>query len=394
LFLHRTRNWVYKWIKRGQSQEPEWYLSKSTKPKTSPNRVLPEIEKEVVHSRQHLQRRDTMATKYAFCGAIGVHQELERKGINDKPSLSTINRIIKRHGLIEGPSQKRDINKRKIYYPTPIARHPGYLHQVDLVTPLYITGYGKIVSVNRIDVFTSKANVKPFDAKNTDNIISFLIEDWKAFGIPRYLQVDNEGAFRGGLYHPRSFGKLIRFCLNFGVQIIFIPFSEPWRNGHIESLNGRYQKLVWQRHRFKDLNHLHIESVKFCKQHNGYQTYRTQHFKSVSQRGYTQTFLPTKFSFDATIKLPITTGLVHFIRQVNENGVVSILNEEFSIDKKHCFEYIWAVINTRKQSLSIFYKESKTGKKELIDKLNYKIREKVKNRIPIDSFNKPMFTMS
>ena len=101
--------------------------------------------------------------------------------------------------------------------------------KLDLVTPRYIKGFGVIISVNRIDVYSSQANLEQFQNKGADSIISFLIEDWKMFGIPHYLQLDNEASFRGSLYHPRTFGKLSRFCLNFGVELVFIPFNEPWR---------------------------------------------------------------------------------------------------------------------------------------------------------------------
>jgi len=102
------------------------------------------------------------------------------------------------------------------------------------------------VSVNRIDVYTNQANLEQYESKGAESIISFVIADWKAFGIPRYLQLDNEAAFRGSLYHPRTFGKFSRFCLNFGVEIVFIPFNEPWRNAHIESFNSRFDDLLWQ----------------------------------------------------------------------------------------------------------------------------------------------------
>jgi hypothetical protein len=332
-----------------------------------------------------LQRRDTPATRYAFCGAIGIHQDLDRQGIDQKPSLSTINRVLKRHGLTEEPNQK-NYDKKKVYYPETKIRHPGFLHQLDIITPLYITGYGKVVSVNRIDVFTSHADLQQYDAKNADSILSFIIDDWKEYGIPRYLQVDNEAAFRGGLYHPKTFGKLVRFCLNFGVQMIFIPFNEPWRNGHIESLNGRFQKLVWNRHRFHNITHLQQESKKFQEQHNKYQDYRKILLKTRIIGGYTVDFLPPVFSFKSEHHLPITTGLIHFVRQVNEDGKVSILNEDFDVGKTYSYEYIWSVLNTREQSLEFYYKATKEAPKIQVKKIEYQLREPVKNRIPISHF--------
>ena len=357
-------------------------------PHTKPGKIDESVEHAIVQSRQRLKRRDTPATRYAFCGAVGIHQDLDRKGIEDKPSLSTINRVLKRNGLVETECPLQHEEKR-IYYPVTRARHPGFLHQMDIITPLYITGYGKVSSINRIDVCTSHANLQQYDAKNAESILSFVISDWKTYGIPRYLQVDNEAAFRGGLYHPRTFGKLVRFCLNFEVQMIFIPFNEPWRNGHIESLNGRFQKLVWDKYRVKNLMHLREESLKFQVQHNTYQDYRKEHFCRIPGYGYTETYLPESFEYDVAQPLPITTGMIHFIRRVDENGCVSILNETFHVEKNLSYEYIWAVINTREQSLSFYYKATKLVDKKLVLKTDYHIREKVKNRLSIERFFKP-----
>ena len=207
--------------------------------------------------------RSTPETEYAFCGAVAIHQELDKLGYRSKPALSTINRVLKRNGLIT--KQFNDAKKKTTqkYFPHIKVRHSGYLHELDLVTPRYIKGFGVIISVNRIDVYSSQANLEQFQNKGADSIISFLIEDWKMFGIPHYLQLDNEASFRGSLYHPRTFGKLSRFCLNFGVELVFIPFNEPWRNAHIESFNSRFDKMLWQSVTFKNLEHVRSESKNF-----------------------------------------------------------------------------------------------------------------------------------
>ena len=146
--------------------------------------------------------------------------------------------------------------------------------------------------------------------------------------MPRYLQIDNEAAFRGSLYHPRTFGKVSRFCLNFGIELVFIAFKEPWRNAYIESFNSRFDRLLWQSQRFTDLEHLKTEANKFRDKHNKYQEYRKQNFSTQKlQSSYTQRFLPRTFVFDVSRELPITKGRFHFMRFLDEKGCINILNE-------------------------------------------------------------------
>ena len=330
--------------------------------------------------------RDTPETQYAFCGAVAIHQELDKLGYRNKPALSTINRVLKRNGLITQKVNAKKNKTNQTYFPQIRARHPGYLHQLDLVTPRYINGFGVVVSVNRIDVFSAQANLDQYQNKGAENVISFLTEDWKIFGIPHFLQLDNESSFRGSLFHSRTFGKLTRFCLNFGVEIVFIPFNEPWRNAHIESFNSRFDKMLWQSVTFKNLEHLRLESKKFRDKHNNYQEYRKNNFVKQTPRSYETRYLPESFQFDESEMLPITKGRLHFIRMIKENGTINILNEEFYIDRQLSFEYVWATIDTTKSNLTIWYQPTKDSPKELLHTKSYQLRERVKDNISTKTF--------
>ena len=87
--LNRTRDWVYKWLKRAQSGQPDWYLDQSRAPRNKPGKIGKELEQAIVNSRIKLAKRDTPDTKYAFCGAVAIHQELDKLGYRNKPALST-----------------------------------------------------------------------------------------------------------------------------------------------------------------------------------------------------------------------------------------------------------------------------------------------------------------
>lgn len=255
-----------------------------------------------------------------------------------------------------------------------------------MVTPRYITGYGKIVSINRIDVFSNHANLDQYVSKGAESVINFFINDWQEFGIPEYMQLDNEAAFRGSLIHHRTFGNITRFCLNFDVQLVFIPFKEPWRNAYIESFNGRFNSMLWLSQKFRDLEHIRTESKKFRDKHNNYQEYKNETFSNKIPGNYSKRFLPKNFIFDVSKILPITKGHIHFIRLVDEKGYITILNEPFYITKKVSFEYVWAIINTEQQMLNVYYKSTTESPIELLKTESYRLREPVVDRIPISNF--------
>lgn len=335
--------------------------------------------------RQELVQGQTPDLEYSFTGAIAIHQEMAKRKLQVVPSLRTINRILKKRNLVIKKSRCQKTKSGK-YYPTLVSLYPNHRHEMDLVTPRYISGYGKVVSVNRIDVFTGHVNLQVYQAKGADEILEFLVEDWKRFGIPDYLQLDNEASFRGGLRHPRSFGKLLRFCLNFGVQIIFIPWEEPWRNPYIENFNGSFNRLLWLKKRFQDLEHLHGESKRFLLKVNEYQNYKKDRFSKVQAMSHTLRFFPENFRFDPGTSLPITKGKIHFVRLIEGDGTIVILNERFEVDRNLSFEYVWITIDTERPFLSIYHQAAEDQKRILVKEHQYQLREEVKDRIPVKNF--------
>ena len=93
--LKRSKNWFFKWLKRYQSGDPEWFKDKSKAPINRPTK-LNEIEKErIINVRSHLESQ-----RFAQTGASAIKWELTKSGYAF-PSDSTINRVLKREGMIK-----------------------------------------------------------------------------------------------------------------------------------------------------------------------------------------------------------------------------------------------------------------------------------------------------
>ena len=93
--LGRSKKWFFKWLKRYQSGQKNWYLDQSKAPRTSPKRI-PEVEKQrIIEVRRRLENE-----KFAQIGVSAIKWELSKSGDN-LPSDRTINRILKREGLVK-----------------------------------------------------------------------------------------------------------------------------------------------------------------------------------------------------------------------------------------------------------------------------------------------------
>jgi len=101
--LGKSRSWVNKWIKRYRTLGgDDWFKSKPRTPKRIRGKTPQGLEDLVITIRKRLEGRI-----YSQTGALSIMYEFERLGLK-APSISTINRILKRHNQI-----KLSIDKQK-----------------------------------------------------------------------------------------------------------------------------------------------------------------------------------------------------------------------------------------------------------------------------------------
>jgi len=378
--LGRSRVWLRKWIRRyndsEKSSKMEWFRDKSRAPKNVHRKTDSGMEQLVITVRKSLLEGTTEDTKYRCIGAVEIQFYMHELGYSEDemPSLSTIKRIIKRNSLVV-QNRKRYIRcKSKKRYTLLNPTKANDVHQMDFVGPRHIKGYGRISSLNLIDVVSSKAHIRQYAGQTMDNVLEFLLGYWTENAIPNYLQMDNGASFIGDVMHSRHFSRVVRLCLHLGVEPVFIAPRKPWMNGKIEDFNGDFGEKLWEREHFKDLEHIRGEAKIFLMRHNNRQDwkYRKADLEAVPQRR-----VPEDFEIDAN-NLPITEGKVHFIRQVKENGTISVLNEDFDVGESLVHEYVWATIDTKREQMMIYYREKNEEEAGLIKIYEYKVGGNVK----------------
>ena len=93
--LNRSKYWFFKWLRRYQTGDPNWFKDKSRAPLIRPTQTR-EIEKQrIVSVRKRLD-----SERFAQIGASAIKWELRKSGYSF-PSDRTINRVLKREGLIK-----------------------------------------------------------------------------------------------------------------------------------------------------------------------------------------------------------------------------------------------------------------------------------------------------
>jgi len=93
--LNRSKFWFFKWLKRYQSGDPDWYKNKSRAPRKQPTAINEIDRQRIISVRKRLDSQ-----KFAQTGASAIKWELSKSGF-DFPSDRTINRVLKKEGLVK-----------------------------------------------------------------------------------------------------------------------------------------------------------------------------------------------------------------------------------------------------------------------------------------------------
>jgi hypothetical protein len=207
-----------------------------------------------------------------------------------------------------------------------------------------------------MDLLSHQVYIESQRTKEDRQIATSLLRCWKAIGLPDFLQLDNELSFRGSNRHPRSPGLVIRLCLYFGVQPVFIPIGEPWRNGAIERFNDTYNKKFFRRQWFTSYAMLKRQSKNFQRFHNKHHRYSCLKGKTPLEEIQKDGFKPIKIG--GNTKLPdldtVPDGNIILIRFIRSDRLLDIFGEKFKVSKNLVYSYVKAVIVTQIGSLQIY----------------------------------------
>jgi putative transposase len=230
---------------------------------------------------------------------------------------------------------------------------------MDLVGPRYIKGDGRFYSMNVIDLYSHRVFVEPNRTKEDDNIAHGLLRCWKSMGLPDFLQIDNELSFRGSNRYPRSLGIVLRLCLHFGIQPVFIPVGEPWRDGIIEHFNDTYDKKFFRRQWFSSYAQLKRQSKNFQQFHNKNHRYSCLKGKTPLEFIEADKFKP--LTVGPNTRMPklnfLPDGTISLIRFIRSDGVLDIFGEKFEVSKDLVYSYVRAMIETEIHTLQVYLGE-------------------------------------
>jgi len=353
--LQRGRDWFYTWWGRYQAHGADGLRDQSRAPQTNSRAVAAEVQQAILTIRARLVRQRGAQTRYRLAGAPTIRHELEGLGYTPLPSLRTIGYVLQRAGRTCPPFRLEPATTTP-GYPGPHARGSNHIHQLDLVGPRYLKGSrARYYFLVYKDVYDLTPFIGFFRAPDLEVVLKFLVQAWQRLGLPQILQVDNGVLFAGTGRWPGSLDRFIRLVLLVGIELVFIPEGEPFRNGSVENFNGWFQErllaipLRGPAHVRRELKVL----MEICFREHVHPQLGFRTSREV-RRGLHPRRLPANFQAHLH-PMPVAIGKISFIRKVRRSGRITILGVKVRAGKRLRGYYVQAILYTRKAKLKIHH---------------------------------------
>jgi transposase InsO family protein len=213
--VHRAT--LYRWIEKASPDRKTFIRTLPSTPKSSPNQLTKSLVNRILELRKPKQR----------CAEV-IQHELKKEGL--RASVSSIKRVISRHGLSRKPKQLKSLGTK---FERPHVFNPGDLVEMDTIH--YVQGdYKRFFLYTAIDLYSRFAYAEYcpaiFPAKSVKVVVNMV--NYFSFTV-RVLQTDN----------GQEFGEKFKFGLDkMSIRLRHIRVGKPNDNAHIERFNRSIQE--------------------------------------------------------------------------------------------------------------------------------------------------------
>jgi len=358
---HRSLAWVKKWRKRFRDAAPDddHVLHSRSRARHSLQPPLdPFVIERILAIRDappaHLQRIPGPKTILYF---LAHDPELQSLGLRLPRSTRTIWQVLRQHGRIAIPSERRH---------TPVERpEPMTAWQLDFkdVSTVPAETDGKqqhVVEVlNTVDTGTSiLVNAQVREDFTAETTLEAIVETLRQQGRPETITMDRDPRFVGS--QMREFpSPLVRLLHCLGIQVTICPPRRPDRNGFVERYNRTYAHECLKVFEPHDVEMVRTLTEGF-RQHYNHE--RPNQALSCGNRPPCVAFpnLPLRPPLPSMVDpdrwVDVLDGQ-RYVRKVKSNGTVSVDGTFYYIDQAWHGRYVTLRLQAATRVFAVEYRE-------------------------------------
>ena len=350
---------MQRWFQRAQGQRlnrVDWNDLSSAPHRT--RRTKASREQEVLTIRRRLKDHSPLGE----FGAAAIQRETETRGVAPLLSISTIGRILRRHGVLDGRRRVRRPPPPRGWYLPAVAAATAELDSFDTIEGLAIRGGPQVAVLTGISLHGGLPVTWTAQAVSAKMVVNALVEHWRSAGLPAYAQFDNDNRFHGPRQYADTIGRVIRLCLSLGVTPVFAPPNETGFQAAIESYNGRWQAKVWSRFKHTSIRGLSQRSAKYIA------AARNRSMARIEAAPRRRPF-PRRWHLDLQ---QVPHGMIVFLRRTDDHGRASLLGHAFDVDRHWLHRLVRAEVNLDDNTIRFFaLRRREPMDQPLLNKVSY-----------------------
>ena len=365
---------VQLWVQRAQDQsldQVDWE-DNSHAPLQQAAQTPQEIEAQILKLRQELSQHSDLGE----FGAQAIRTHLLAKVTSEAsivPSLATINRILKRHGVFDARKRVRRPPPPPGWYLPQVAAKRAEIDETDFVEDLAIEAGPVVHVLKTISLHGGWCASWPTLAMRAAFVRECLLAHWRAFGLPDYAQFDNGNVFQGPHQYPDSIGSVTRLCLSLNVTPVFAVPREFGIQSSIENYNNRWQQKVWQRFHMTDFAELCAYSSRYVAavQHKN----RQRHEASPARR-----LFPSDWSEPTYLK---RSGCLVFLRRTSGLGHVALRGHDFAVSQTWPNRLVRCEVDLAADVIRVYgLRRQEPDQQRLLREWKYRLPDKSRKNAP------------
>lgn len=230
-----SRKTGYKLINRHQQEGLSGLIDRSRKP-------------HIIHQTPVETRNQVLSIrhKHPAWGGEKIKQYLENQGYDKLPTEKTIDRLLKRHGLITTEeSEKPTIWKRFEH------ENPNDLWQMDF-KGYFLVGSERCHPLTILDDHSRfSLSIKACTNQTTDTVKQQLIHVFRHYGLPRCMTMDNGVPW--GYSRAQMHTKLTAWLIRLGIYVSHSRPHHPQTQGKLERFHRTLKLELLSRFSFENL---------------------------------------------------------------------------------------------------------------------------------------------
>jgi transposase InsO family protein len=334
-----SRKTGYKWLNRYKAQGTDGLRDKSRCPRQSPNRMDNRLEQEIITIRKD-------NPEWGAKKIMAIMRSANKFSVI--PALSTINKILKRNGLVSVDKSMKAQRWQRYEHP-----YPNALWQMDFKGYFDLLDHSTCHPLTILDDH-SRFNIGLFACKDEKHytVQQYLTNVFRIFGLPEMILADNGSPWgaAGNLpdYGIRAYTKLEKWLMRLQVKIIHGQAYHPQTQGKEERFHRTLKTELLQYEQFKNYSHCQQRFDWWREKYNCQRPHEAISFDVPAKR-----YIISNRVFPEML-LPVEYPASDSICKVREGGLITFKKKEYRVGKAFIGDYV-ALRQTSNTTYEIYY---------------------------------------